>query len=287
MSSLPPIGALWIGGSLTWLEQLCLKSFVHHGHDTYLFTYGDVKNIPEGVIVRDGRDVLDTDNFILHERTQSVALFSDLFRFHMIKANPEIIYVDTDVYCVKPIDISSPYIFGYQSYLNPERSVVNGAVLKLPGDSKLLHSMLEFMKDEYPQPQWLPEKLRGKIKQSHDDGAPMHVGEMPWGMWGPGGITALARESGEIEHALARDYFYPVEFRERRTLFKRPMTTLAKLTENTYTIHMWAPIKRFAAAHFEGLCPPSSYIGAELAFHNIDPALAPIPKTKARAVVYD
>lgn len=282
MPSLPPVGALWIGGSLTWLEQLCLKSFVHHGHPTYLFTYGDVKKVPEGVIIRDGNEVLPTQNFILHERTQSVALFSDLFRFHMIKTDPDMIYVDTDVYCVRPIDLTNPYIFGYQS----GTSVVNGAVLRLPGNSKLLHAMLEFMKDEYPQPHWFPKKLLDQIRQSHEDGSPMHIGEMPWGVWGPGGITALAQDTGEIKHALDRDYFYPVEFRERRSLFKRPMITTSKLSENSRTIHMWAPIKRFAAAHYDGLCPPNSYIGSQLELHGIDPADAPIPKTKARAVVY-
>ena len=58
---------------------------------------------PEGVEIRDGRDVLDTENFQTHARTGSVALFSDLFRFHMIAKDPEIIYVDTDVYSVRPI----------------------------------------------------------------------------------------------------------------------------------------------------------------------------------------
>lgn len=32
------IGALWIGGALSFLEQLCLKSFVDAGHDVRLHT---------------------------------------------------------------------------------------------------------------------------------------------------------------------------------------------------------------------------------------------------------
>ena len=106
--SLPTIGALWIGGSLTWLEQLCLKSFLAHGHEVILFTYGEVRNVPEGVKIQNGREIIDTEEFLLHGRTQSVALFSDLFRFHMIKKIPEIIYIDTDVYCLKPLDFSDP-----------------------------------------------------------------------------------------------------------------------------------------------------------------------------------
>ena len=31
MAKLPEIASLWIGGQLTWLEQLCLKSFADAG----------------------------------------------------------------------------------------------------------------------------------------------------------------------------------------------------------------------------------------------------------------
>lgn len=34
MPSLPTIATLWIGSELSWLEQLCLRSFVDAGHET-------------------------------------------------------------------------------------------------------------------------------------------------------------------------------------------------------------------------------------------------------------
>ena len=68
MSALPTVASLWIGGSLTWLEQLCLKSFVDHGHPTVLYTYGEVQGVPEGVVVKDGREVVDTDAFVTHAK---------------------------------------------------------------------------------------------------------------------------------------------------------------------------------------------------------------------------
>ena len=57
-------GTLWIGGALSWMEQLCLKSFVDKGQKITLFHYEDIPNVPEGVILRDGREILDTDDFI-------------------------------------------------------------------------------------------------------------------------------------------------------------------------------------------------------------------------------
>ena len=58
------VGTLWIGGSLSWMEQLCLKSFVDRGQQITLFSYEPIPNVPAGVIRRDGREVLDTDNFL-------------------------------------------------------------------------------------------------------------------------------------------------------------------------------------------------------------------------------
>jgi hypothetical protein len=287
ITTLPTIGALWIGGSLTWLEQLCLKSFLAHGHEVLLFTYGDVRNVPDGIKICDGREIIDTEDFLLHGRTQSVALFSDLFRFHMIKAIPGIIYVDTDVFCLKPLDFEDPYLIGYEGYNNERSWRLNGAILRLPQESQILSGMLEFMEDEYPRPNWIPRRVRAEMKARYEAGDPMHVSELPWGVWGPLGISAFARQTGEYKHAKALDVLYPVPFPERRKLLKRPMKTLAYLTENSVTIHMWAPIKKVAASQHDGLCPPSSYIGQQLQKYGIDPALAPVPTTKLREISYD
>ena len=47
---LAEIGTLWVGKELSWLEQLCLASFVDHGHRVKLFTYDKVQNVPDGVL---------------------------------------------------------------------------------------------------------------------------------------------------------------------------------------------------------------------------------------------
>ena len=62
------IQSLWIGDSLSKSEQLCVKSFVDNGHEFHLYIYGDVKNIPEGVIVKDGNEIVDDDGEIITDR---------------------------------------------------------------------------------------------------------------------------------------------------------------------------------------------------------------------------
>ena len=52
------IQSLWIGTKLSNLEKLSIKSFIDNGHTYHLYTYAEVKNIPEGVIVKDGNEIL-------------------------------------------------------------------------------------------------------------------------------------------------------------------------------------------------------------------------------------
>ena len=67
------VGTLWIGGSLSWMEQLCLKSFVDKGQKITLFSYEDIPNVPEGVIRRDGREVLIVSSGLMTMRALEAA----------------------------------------------------------------------------------------------------------------------------------------------------------------------------------------------------------------------
>ncbi|MEL7013893.1 MAG: hypothetical protein AAFO72_11505 [Pseudomonadota bacterium] len=286
MAELPPVGALWIGGSLTWLEQVCLKSFVDQGHPTILYTYGEVKGVPEGVEIRDGREVIDTDNFMTHARTGSVALFSDLFRFHMIAKDPDIIYIDTDVYSVRPIPADEKYIFGYETW-HEDRGVgqINGAILRMPPDCPTLQGLLAFTKETHPLPPWLPRRFLLEAQKRAAEGNPMDVSELPWGIWGPLGVTAYLQMTGEMKHAKPTSYYYPIHFADRRVFTRRPAHTWRQTTEDTRCIHIWAPIKRFCARKYDGVPPPGSFLSQLMVKHGIDPSLTPIPDQSDRSVI--
>ena len=53
-----PIQMLWIGPRLSALERLSMASFLAHGHEVRLYTYGDVEGIPPGVTHHDGREIV-------------------------------------------------------------------------------------------------------------------------------------------------------------------------------------------------------------------------------------
>lgn len=269
--ALPTVAALWIGGPLTWLERLCLASFVAAGHPTRLYAYAPVEGVPEGVEVRDGREVLATDAFEAHERSGSVALFSDRFRYHLMRAAPGAIWVDTDVYCWRDLGGLGERVFGYET-----EAQLNGAVLALPPDSAALALLLDLTSDPFAIPPFYGPRRRATLERARDEGRPVHAAELPWGVWGPHAVTWALNETGEAAAAQARPVFYPVPFPARSDFFKRPAKTLRHVTEETRAIHIWGRIKRIAGKRFDGLAPAGSFLAGLLADRGIDPAAFPI-----------
>ncbi len=274
------VGTLWIGGPLSWMEQLCLKSYVDQGQKITLFSYEDIPNVPEGVIRRDGREIIDTNDFIKYEKKDSFALFADWFRLHMIHQNPGMIWIDTDVYCYRPMDYESDYVFGFEL---PGEYRVNNAVLGLPADSEILAQMLDFTEDRFSIAPFLPKKKQREMEKARAAGKPVHVSEQPWGVWGPMMVTHYVHKLGLTKHVQPVDAFYPITFRER-TKFLRPTDTVQPLmTENTTALHLWASNKKQLGNRYHGLPPKGSYFDFLVRKHDINPALAPIKARSGKA----
>ena len=273
MKDLPTIAVLWIGGSLSWLERLCLKSFVDAGQPIVIYTYENVEGIPEGVEIRDGRKILEGKPMYRHARNGSVAPFSDIFRFHLMQKSPGEIWVDTDIYCWRPVEAETPHVFGYET---PRQ--INSAVLGLPPDSDALGGMLEFMEDEFPIPPFLSPKVKASYREAAERGEPVHVSEMPWGLWGPLGISHFLKKTGEDKYAKPIDVYYPVHYRDRNRFFRRPVKALASITENTRTVHLWARIKKFSGFRYGGYAPDGSFLHKLMLKHDIDPKVGRITR---------
>lgn len=271
MASRREIGSLWIGGPLTWLEQVCLKSFADHGHKITLFTYGDVGSLPDGVIQRSGREVLDTNDFIKYNRKNSYALFADLFRMHMVRKNPGMIWVDTDTYCLRPVTLEDDYVFGVE---NEGGSLANG-VFSAPPDSELLTAILDFMEDLYPLPPFQPRQL-GNYEKAHSEGNPIHISDMPWGTWGPQCLTWFAHQTDTHSLAQQRDVFYPVPYGNRRVFLKDPSRAQRFFTERSCAINLFASNKVICLRDHNGLPPKGSFLEMIAREHGVSSERFPI-----------
>jgi hypothetical protein len=267
------VGTLWIGGPLSWMEQLCLKSFVDKGQKITLFSYEDIPNVPAGVIRRDGRDILDTEDFIKYEKKDSFALFADYFRIHMIHQNPGLIWVDTDVYCHRPMDYDSDYVMGFE--LAGGRRV-NNAVLGLPYDSAILRDMMTFMEDRYAVPPFIKDSQQVEYRAAAAAGTPVHVSQQPWGVWGPMMVTHFVHKHRLLDRVQPLEAFYPITFPDRLRFLRRSKVVDALLSPLTTALHLWASNKRELGLAHNGVPPTGTYLADLLDHHQIAAHAAPL-----------
>lgn len=236
---LPVIHALWIGPKLGALSHCCLKSFVMRGHEVYLHTYADIEDIPEGVTKVDANLIMSEDKIIKHNETGSYALFSDIFRYELMR-KVEGIYVDCDVYCLKPLIIPEHgYLLGFE-----DDNWINGAVLRIPSDSLLLDSLLNAAYDPQFVPPWYSKSRQFRLKTKKAFGIGTSIADMPWGVIGPKAITYYLHKYQEIKYVQPIDIFYPVHYQCISQLCDPNLTVQDITTSRTLAIHLYNEMLR-------------------------------------------
>lgn len=273
MSGLPKIASLWIGGRLSWLEQLCLVSFVDAGHQTTLYSYAPIDNLPRGVKAASAQEIFPAEPMYRHARTGSPAIHADLFRLNLLRKTDQI-WVDADMYCYRPFEFASPFVFGWE-----KPGLVCNAVLGLPPDAASLTGMLEFFKDEYAIAPWLKPWQQRELAAERDAGNPVHMTAQNWGFTGPGAVTHFLQTTGEIEHARPEAAFYPVSFKHRNHMIMPRFDVESALGADCYGVHFWARRMKPRLEEKEGGVPrPGSFMAGLIEKHRIDTAAAPIPR---------
>jgi hypothetical protein len=135
------IQGLWIGDKLSRFEYNSIKSYLKQGYEYHLYTYSDVKNIPKGVIIKDGREILGENEIFYYEG--SITPFSDLFRYKLLYDKGGV-WTDCDIICIRRLPVSLKYIFV------AERTILKGAFsscIKTPPytckEKKVLNSFIK------------------------------------------------------------------------------------------------------------------------------------------------
>lgn len=108
------IQSFWYGDTLSQIEQLCIKSFLAHGHEFHLYSYNNIKNIPEGCSLKDANIILPKSSIFFDSRGLITA-FSNYFRFNMLYKLGGW-WVDMDVICLRPFNISLDHCFSSEYY---------------------------------------------------------------------------------------------------------------------------------------------------------------------------
>lgn len=107
------VQSLWIGGKLSNLEILCINSFLKNNINFKLYCYQEIENLPQGVIIADGREILPESEIFCYQTGKgkgSFSAFSNIFRYYMLYLKGGI-WVDMDLICVKNLESSNDYMF--------------------------------------------------------------------------------------------------------------------------------------------------------------------------------
>jgi len=133
------VQSLWIGKSLSKMEIMCINSFLKNGYEFHLYTYDYIDNVPEGTIIKDGNEILDSSEIFTY-KNKSYSAVSNLFRFMMIykKGN---YWVDTDAVSTKFYHNDDDIIIGETDKSYSQKKIGCSVVRFKKGDKKLLDAI--------------------------------------------------------------------------------------------------------------------------------------------------
>jgi hypothetical protein len=126
---LDTIQGLWIGDKLSTMEQLSIKSYMANGHPFVLYTYAPLEGVPDGVVIRDGNEIVPESHI---KRFNCLAQFSNFFCYALLNKGGW--FVDLDNVCLKPYDFPEEYVF----YRDTDYTTITFAVAKSPANSPLM-----------------------------------------------------------------------------------------------------------------------------------------------------
>lgn len=225
------IQGLWIGEALSPVENLCITSFLRNGHDFHLYTYGEVRNVPPGATILDGREILAEEEVFTYNEgwgKGSPAAFANLFRYALLRQRGGW-WVDMDVVCLRPFDIPAGTVLS-TSEEGKWGTLANNCVMKVPPGHRLAA--------------WLEDRCRER-----------DLSKVRYGEIGPQLLQAGVKEL-RLEGDLAPpSWFCPVTWRHVTRVIAFPRRGLDR--------RLYEGLKQLYRALVRGERPPGSRISGE------------------------
>lgn len=249
MSADTPIVTFVDPGPLSRITRACLKSAVRCGHQVHVYAYGEVTGLPVGVVSKDAEDVIPkSEMFTFDGITQpgkfgSLAPFADALRYRLLKSGLGI-WVDWDVYFIKPIDVSKETILSWegkrQFNFRPKRyeGVVGNAVMRLATNSPVLSDLVDLTSPPYRMPPWLPPELQDRVRKKLN-GGPFYPGAITYAEYGPIALTYFVKKHRLKSKIRSFKYHYPVSHNEVSSFLLDDQEFRGSLPGRTQTIHLW------------------------------------------------
>lgn len=203
------VQSLWVGSDLSAMEYLSISSFLKNGHEYHLYTYGDVGNIPEGTVVRDGEEILPGSMIFQYREHKSYSAFSNFFRYKLLLEKGGW-WIDTDLVCLRSFDFPEEYVFSSEKAVETE--FVNAGAIKVPAASKLAAYA------------WATCERKNRE-------------ELVWGEVGPRLMAEAIKTFSLERYVKPYQVFCPIGYSEWRKILDPKATW--EIDEGTYAIHLW------------------------------------------------
>lgn len=199
------IQSLWIGDTLSAMERMSITSFLSYGHEYHLYTYGPVRNVPDGVIIKDGNEIMP------YFRCNSIAAFSDFFRIKLLLDRGGW-WADLDMICLQSLDkFTEDYVFAEEASQGDTR-VVASCFYKAPAGSRLMKYMRDVCLKTDPF-------------------------SITWGDIGPKLITEMVTSLNLWKYVHPPHRFCPVNWFDWTQIVDKDKTPC--LSSDSFTVHLW------------------------------------------------
>ena len=204
------VQGLWIGQSLSTMEQLSIMSYLENGCEYHLYTYEDVAGIPPRVILKDANEILPSSMIFQYREHRSYAGFSNYFRYKLLLEKGGW-WSDLDIICLKPLTFDADYVFASeQNMYNTE--VATSGIAKAPQGAEIL-------------------EMAWTICTSKD------TRKLKWGETGPELMDELIKKFSLHRYVQSAATFCPIPpHRFYEALFPGHWVTF---DERTFTVHLW------------------------------------------------
>jgi hypothetical protein len=208
-----PDGVTFWHGPLDRLRQTCLRSQIAAGHAVTVYSFDPVPALPDGVCNAEAEAILPhafSEKLRPAQpdgswRDWTTLQFSDFFRMRLM-AQGAGLWLDADVLLLRPVEIDpqKPYF----AWERPRQ--LGNSVLYLPARDPIVTAFEGLMEQEELTPDWLALRHRLTFAMRRLRGRSNRLSDIRVAIYGPASLTALARRSGQLRHALPKKSFYAV-----------------------------------------------------------------------------
>lgn len=208
------IQALWIGERLSSMEQMCIRSFLEHGHAFHLYVYQETEGVPPGTTVLDGNTVLPASRIFTYREHKTYAGFANFFRYKLLLEKGGW-FVDADTICIRSFDFPAAYVFSSEGVNG--RQLVNVGAMKVPPGSLAMQFAWEACEQ-------------------------FDVSELKWSQCGPTLLRQAIEACDLQEHVQPWEVFCPVHFSVWEQMLDPDVQW--NFGSQTRAIHLWNELWR-------------------------------------------